>query len=146
MSYATLADLIERAGDAEILQVADRDGDDVADTPVIEAALTHADNIVNGYLATRFTIPLTATPPIVVTWAVAIARYHLHRDGAPDYVVRDYNNAVAALKDAARGIIAVPALTAPHRQPAHPGVSRSMVRNRPSARTDWRTGFDPGRP
>ncbi len=108
MSYATLADLIERAGDAEILQVADRDGDDVADTPVIEAALSHADNIVNGYLATRFTIPLTAAPPIVVTWAVAIARYHLHRDGAPDYVVRDYNNAVAALKDAARGIVAVP--------------------------------------
>lgn len=108
MPYASLPDLIERAGEDEILQVADRDDDGVADPDVIEAALIHADNTVNGYLATRFVMPLSAVPAIVVTWAVAIARYHLHRQGAPDYVVRDYKDAIAALKDAARGLVAVP--------------------------------------
>ncbi|SOC41566.1 phage gp36-like protein [Rhizobium subbaraonis] len=108
MPYATLDDLIERAGQDEILQVADRDQDDLADPAVIEAALAHADNTVNGYLAVRYAMPLSAVPPIVVTWAVSIARYHLHREGAPDYVVRDYKDALAALKDAARGLVAIP--------------------------------------
>jgi phage gp36-like protein len=108
MSYASLPDLIERAGEDEILQVADRDDDGTADPDVIEAALAHADNTINGYLATRYTIPLSSVPPIVVTWAVAIGRYHLHRQGAPDYVVRDYKDALAALDKAQQGRIAVP--------------------------------------
>lgn len=108
MPYATLPDLVERAGEDEILQIADRDDDGAADPDVIEAALIHADNTINGYLAVRFTIPLTAVPPIVVTWAVAIARYHLHRQGPPDYVVRDYKDALSALDKAGQGRIAVP--------------------------------------
>lgn len=108
MSYASLADLVELAGLEEILQVADRDGDGVADADVIAAALTHADNTINGYLAVRYAIPLSVVPDLVRTWAVSIARYRLHRDGAPDQVVRDYNAAIAALKDVARGQIDLP--------------------------------------
>ncbi len=108
MSYASLADLIEQAGLEEILQIADRDDDGVADTDVIAAALTHADNTINGYLAVRYAIPLSVVPDLVRTWAVAIARYRLHRDGPPDHVVRDANAAIAALKDVARGQIDLP--------------------------------------
>jgi hypothetical protein len=39
MAYATLADLLDRAGDEEILQVADRDGDGTADPDVIASAI-----------------------------------------------------------------------------------------------------------
>lgn len=108
MSYASLADLNELAGQEEILQVADRDNDGEPDTDVIAAALAHADNTINGYLAVRYAIPLTAVPDLVRTWAVALARYRLHRDGPPDHVVRDANAATAALKDVARGQIDLP--------------------------------------
>ncbi|CZT36418.1 gp436 family protein [Rhizobium sp. 9140] len=108
MHYASLEDLIERAGLDEILQIADRDGDGAADPDVVEASLTHADNAVNGYLAVRFRLPLSSVAAIVSTWAVSIARYHLHRNGPPDYVVRDYKDAMAALQQAARGMIALP--------------------------------------
>jgi phage gp36-like protein len=108
VSYASLADLNELAGQEEILQVADRDNDGEADADVIAAALAHADNMINGYLAVRYAIPLTAVPDLVRTWAVAIARYRLHRDGPPDHVVRDYNTAIAALKDVGRGQIDLP--------------------------------------
>ena len=108
MTYATLADLIARAGEDEILQVADRDGDGVADATVIAKALSDAGDIINARLAARYQVPLTSTPAIVNGWAVSIARYFLHRDGAPDHVVRDYTNAVNDLKDAAAGKFPVP--------------------------------------
>jgi phage gp36-like protein len=108
MSYATLTDLIERAGDAEVRQIADRDRDMMIDQDVVDAALVHADNLVNGYLAVKYDVPLAAVPDLVRTWAVSIARYILHRNGAPEHVSQDYKDAVAALKDVAAGRIALP--------------------------------------
>lgn len=108
MSYATLQDLIERAGELEIRQIADRDRDGTPDPAVIEAALVHADNIVNGYVGAKYTLPLASSPPILVTWSVSIARYFLHRNGAPEHVTADYKDAVNGLKDVARGLVALP--------------------------------------
>lgn len=108
MSYASLADLIERAGTDEILQVADRDMDGTADPDVVEAALVHADNTVNGYVRVRYSLPFSAVPDLVRTWAVSIARYFLHRDGPPEHVVRDWKEAIAALKDVGAGRLQLP--------------------------------------
>ena len=108
MTYATLEDLTERAGDVEIIQVADRDDDGAPDASVIEAALVHADAIANGYIATRYALPLSAAYDLLRTWAVSIARYYLHRDGAPEHVRTDYEDAIAGLKDVARGTVSLP--------------------------------------
>lgn len=108
MTYASLTDLIERAGESEILDVADRDGDGTPDPDVIDAALVHADNVANGYLKVRYRLPLAAVPDLLRTWCVAIARYYLHRNGPPDYVVRDWKAAELALGQMARGIIDLP--------------------------------------
>jgi phage gp36-like protein len=111
MTYAALEDLVERASETEILQIADRDGNDVADPDVIEAALVHADNIVNGYVAHRYSLPFAQTPDLVRTWATSIARYYLHSDGAPDQVKDDYKDALSALKDVSRGMMSLPDAT-----------------------------------
>ncbi|GAA0311700.1 MULTISPECIES: gp436 family protein [Rhodovulum] len=108
MSYAVLADLIARAGHVEILQVADRDGLGVPDPDVIAAALADADSTINGYVRVKYALPLPGTPRLLNTWAVSIARYVLHRDGAPDHVTADYKDAIAGLKDVARGLITLP--------------------------------------
>lgn len=108
MTYASLADLIDRAGQTEILEVADRDDDGTPDAGVVEAALIHAGNIVDGYVATKYQVPLTVVPDLVRTWTVSISRYHLHRYGAPDYVAQDYKDAITALKDVAAGRITLP--------------------------------------
>ena len=107
MTYAALQDLIDRAGDDELRQTADRDGDGIADPEVIAAALTHADNTINGYVESRYGA-LTSVPDLVRTWAVSIARYMLFRHGAPDYVAQDYRDAIAALKSVSRGEMALP--------------------------------------
>lgn len=108
MTYASLEDLVERAGEIEILQIADRDGDGVADPDVIDAALVHADNIVNSHVAHRYTVPFVQTPDLVRTWSTSIARYYLHRDGAPDHVRDDHKEALAALKDVSHKRISLP--------------------------------------
>ena len=108
MPYATLDDLIERASEAEIRQIADRDRDGTIDPDVIESALIAADNLVNGYVATKYAMPLPSVPDLVRTWATIIARYELHHNGAPDHVVRDYDRALAALKDVAAGRATLP--------------------------------------
>lgn len=108
MSYATLSDLIERAGEAEIRQIADRDRDGVPDADVIAAALADADNLINGYIAVRYSVPLPSVPDLVRTWAVSIARYVLFRNGAPEWVAQDYKDALTALKDVSRGTASLP--------------------------------------
>ena len=108
MSYATLQDLIDRAGQTEMQQVAPDALGVAIDPATVDAALRHADNIVNGYVGTRYQVPLSSTPDLVRTWAVAIARHWLHRQGPPDYVVADYKDAISALKDLAGGKIALP--------------------------------------
>ena len=108
MAYATEQDLIDRAGEQEISQVADRDGTSETYAAAIGKALAQADARIDAALAIRFILPLSTVPDVVNQWAVSIARYFLHRDGAPDHVRKDYELALADLKLAADGRISVP--------------------------------------
>lgn len=108
MTYASLTDLIDRAGEDEIRQISDRNRDGVYDAEVIAAALVAADTMIDGYVFARYSRPLPSTPPVLKTWAVSIARYTLHRNGAPDHVAQDFKDAVAALKDVQAGRYALP--------------------------------------
>lgn len=119
--YATLEDLVERAGDREIRDIADRDRDGIPDATVIAGALQDADNLVNTYVGAKYPTPLATVPPIVTTWAVSIARYVLHRNGAPEHVQTDYKDAIAALKDVARGVATLPVA------PGDPGISSNSA-------------------
>lgn len=108
MPYCTLTDLVARAGEDEILQVADRDDDGVADVDVVTAAVSAADQRIDAALAVRFRLPLTSVPEIVQSWSVSIARYWLHRNIAPENVVKDYERALADLRDVVAGKLSVP--------------------------------------
>jgi phage gp36-like protein len=108
MTYAVLADLVTRAGIEEIRAIADRNGDGEPDGLVVAAALVQADQLINGYVGTRYSLVMTEVPAIMVGWATSIARYLLHAQGAPDHVAQDYKEALAALKDVAKGLISLP--------------------------------------
>lgn len=141
MSYASLEDLIERAGLDEILQVADRDLDDVPDPDVVDAALVHADNTINGYVSVQYKVPLRSIPDLLRTWAVSIARYFLHRHNPDDYIVRDYKDAITALKDVAAGRLKLPVgPDEPAPQPS-PGSDVSIVGPEPVFSADKLKGW-----
>ena len=77
MLYATLANLVTQFGDREVLALADRDGNGVADMAVVDSALQRASNTIDAYLAARYPLPLTVVPDQLVDICCDITRYKL---------------------------------------------------------------------
>lgn len=105
MTYASQDDLTQRFGEAELVQLTDPMGTGVADAAVIAVALTDADQVVNGYVAARYAVPLAPVPDLVRRWACDLARYFLHSAAAPELVEKNYLAALAGLKDVAKGMV-----------------------------------------
>ena len=134
MPYVTLPQRAEMPGALELAQVAsDRhaaivdavlmestllDGDRSAWAPDqiaaadaartrIETAMEEADGLIDGFLGRRYTLPLSKSPVLLVTWARAIVRYKLHGDRIStedkDPIVRDYRDAMKLLQLIADG-------------------------------------------
>ena len=106
--YAGYDDMLERFGRLELLQLTDIDPDmpiDEPDAGMVEQALVDATELVNGYVAGRYTVPLNPVPDPVRRWTCIIARYYLHKDTPPERIEKAYVDAVAALKDVAKGLI-----------------------------------------
>lgn len=72
----------------------------------------HAENdaasLIDGYLASRYTLPLASVPAIVTGWAGDIVRFKLWDQAAPEEVRRRYEDAISQLRDLAAGRLALP--------------------------------------
>lgn len=103
MSYATQQNLIDRFGEAELKEVADRDGDTVLDAAVIAGVLADADDLIDSYIGKRYALPLATTPTRLVRLAADIARYYLYEDSPTEVVKTAYRDALAFLRDVSEG-------------------------------------------
>lgn len=103
MTYATQTDLSDRFGATELAQLTNRTDGLTIDTTVLGRALADADAEIDGYLATRYALPLASTPVVLVRLACDIARYHLHGNSTPDTVRQRYADAVSLLKRLSSG-------------------------------------------
>lgn len=102
MTYASQQDLIERFGSDEITQISDETGDGVLDAGRIAQALADADAQIDGYLGSRYTLPLTTVPPGLNLLACDVARYRLARLPTDEMRAR-YQDALRWLKSIASG-------------------------------------------
>lgn len=112
MTYATQTDLTERFGATELAQRTDRVNGTTIDTVVLGRALDDADSEIDGYLATRYSLPLPSTPPVINRLACEIARYRLYDDGVPETVHARYQEAVGLLKRLASGEVQLAGIAA----------------------------------
>jgi len=102
--YGTVADMVGRYGSEEITARSDRVNTGELDEAVVSAALADASSIADGYLRTRYTLPLTAPYPLdLIRQVCALARYELWQDAASERVETDRDNAMAWLRDVAAG-------------------------------------------
>ena len=105
MTYTTLQQLIDRFGEATLIQITDR-----ADPPagaigmaVVARALTDTDAVINGSLAKRYRLPLAAVPDLVADIALSIAIYKLHVFSPEPKIKDDYDQALKTLRHIATG-------------------------------------------
>jgi phage gp36-like protein len=101
--YCTQQDMIDRFGEEELIQLTDRDGLGVINTTVLNQAISDAAAEIDGYLATRYQLPLLETHPALPRLASDIARYLLYDDAAPEKVEDRHDKAIAYLRDVAKG-------------------------------------------
>lgn len=134
MPYATETDLTTRFGADELVQLTDDTGTGAADPAKIAAALADADEAVNGYVAGRYAIPLSPVPMLVRRWACDLARYFLHTAAAPELVEKNYQAALAGLKDVAAGRVTLAAAGAA--QPVAPADDYSVMISTPGSAMD----------
>jgi phage gp36-like protein len=116
MSYATQADLVDRYGETELVQLTDRAGLGVVDTVVLGKALADADAEIDRYLASRYAVPLTTVPATITRAAAELARYFLFAaaGAVPEPIKDRYTATVRWLEQIAKGALTLGVeLTAP---------------------------------
>lgn len=107
MSYASLAALIERFGEGELIARTDRTGSGVIEAAAVARALDDADAEIDAHLAARYALPLPAVPPLLARVACDIARYRLWQDDASEEVRRRYEDARRLLEAVAAGKVSL---------------------------------------
>jgi phage gp36-like protein len=105
-TYATQADLSDRYGTEELLQLAPMPDGVTVSAAKVARACEDAGDLADGYLRGRHALPLTAIPPLLRRLTAAIARYELHLGGdrqPTEQVMKDRDAAIAFLKDVQAG-------------------------------------------
>lgn len=103
MAYATVADMIKRFSETELIQLTDRLGDGVVDDVVAAQALADASSVVDGHLSGRYQLPLATVPDILVGYACDLARRNLYTNDIPDVVESRAKEAINYLRAVGEG-------------------------------------------
>lgn len=105
MTYATPEQMEERFGQRPLVQLTDRDTPPAGtvNATVLARALDDTDAMINGYVASRYALPLASTPATLRDIALAIAFYKLHRSAPTEKARDDYRDALKQLADIAGG-------------------------------------------
>lgn len=105
MSYASKQNMIDRFGQAELVQLTDRaiPATGLIDDTVVNKALADADAEINGYLIGQYQLPLASVPANLELLACDIARFRLFDDRATEQVRQRYDDAVKYLTRVGKG-------------------------------------------
>lgn len=121
MRYASQQDMIDRFGEEELITRTDRaDRSEPPpgkiDTRVLNKALSDAADLIDGYLAGRYALPLTVTPPLLTQIACDLARYDLYDADMQVHVSDRWKVAIRTLEKIADGKIVLQVAGAEPRQ------------------------------
>lgn len=113
MPYATVADLVTRYGEAEVIDLTDRADPPAGavDATVADGAIVDAAGEADAYLGVRYALPVSPVPAHLLTAVCDIARYRLHGNRVTEEVRARYEDAVRWLRDVSQGRAALPGAT-----------------------------------
>jgi phage gp36-like protein len=130
MTYATLAQMTERYSNNMLVALTDRAevATGVVDAAIVARALDEAGAMIDGHLAGRYALPLSASPPFLSDLAQAIAIWKLHLSEPDPKITKDYDQALRSLRDIATGALRVPGAAGV--EPAATGGSGARITDR----------------
>lgn len=117
-NYATVADMVARFGDTEVMQLSDRNMSNQIDQAVVDLALADASAEIDCYLG-RYSLPFTKVPPLLVRLCCDVARYRLTSAGGVQITAeierRYHMDEVNLLQNLASGAVTLGAKVAGNR-------------------------------
>lgn len=136
--YATVDAMLKKFGERELIQLTDTEApyEDVINYDKLNAALAEANSEIDGYLASRYQLPLPAVPPFLEAIACNMARYHACTGAISenDPIKTRYDNSVKSLKEIAKGTIAVGGTPAGNSSPVQTSSNNVIFQ---AGRHDW---------
>lgn len=107
MGYCAASDITAIISNSDLIQLTNSSGGDTVVTSVITAAIDFADNMIDGYLRGRYTLPLTSTPDELKYIEVELVVYRLYSLRAfapvPENINERQKDAMKKLYDIQRG-------------------------------------------
>ncbi len=117
--YSTISDIKQALPEEIVIQLTDDENlKPTAISPVntahaaiigrIDEAIESADAEIDGYCASKYSVPFTTVPRLITVLSVEIAIYYLYkRRTVPEKIEKAYDKAVARLKDISRGLLSL---------------------------------------
>lgn len=105
MPYIVQADLIEQLSVSKLIQLTDDEKLGVVNTDRVNRAIAKAQGVVDGYLQSRYTVPLAAPSELVKGWMIVLVKYELYqrRDQISESLEAAYKAAMGQLRDVQSG-------------------------------------------
>ena len=101
--YATYDDLIARYDEQDILLLSDKKRTGELNLDVLNKALHDATAEINGYLITRYRLPLAVVSSELVRSCCVIARYWLESGQNTEKAIKDYDVCIRSLVELRNG-------------------------------------------
>lgn len=108
MAYCTSDDIKKAIPEATIIQLTDDANTGAIVQDKVDEAIATADGEIDGYCATRFTVPFNPVPGIISKFSIDIAIYNLYSritETVPETRSDRYKNAIRVLEKIAEGKI-----------------------------------------
>lgn len=105
--YATPDDMKKRYSLLTLVKLTNKDNDyaNEIDNTVLCTALATASNMIDGYLAVRYTLPLSTENLMLGECCCVIARYNMEAGVATEQASLQYKSAVRWLQDVSKGVV-----------------------------------------
>ncbi|MBI4651291.1 DUF1320 domain-containing protein [Candidatus Desantisbacteria bacterium] len=108
-NYITQTDILDRVPEQKLIGLTDDDNNGVINDTVVNNNIIDTESLIDSYLKTKYTVPLSPVPAILKKIAKDISEHFLYqrRLGSTESIMASYNNAIKFLEKVAAGTISL---------------------------------------
>ena len=110
MPYITQADIAAHLPNADLVQLTDDERAGVVNSARVDEAIGYADELIDGYLRGRYTLPLSSVPGLIKNLSKDIAVHRLYsrrKADIPEKIGAQFKNALKLLEQIQKGVVSI---------------------------------------